>query len=251
MSNRIAKVKDFVNHDAVKDNITNITNNDIRQTEFLFDYSLLTIENEEKDKLKKHEKNLLFHRKQINKATSDMGKTLTEAREVFIKSHSESFVEWYEKLGFSKDQVSVAMNRYQLTIEYPNARENIINLSDIAIKEVVNKKTPPSIKEKVLAGQIITGQQIREERKNSSIAVEKFSKAEAKNNSIAVEKFEEVEEAEIIEKRTLEGVNRHIRKIKTRINEIDLIAVEKDGLLESEIKELADIVERLNKIGVK
>ncbi len=199
MTNRISKVKDFVDHNAVKNNISNITNNDIRQTEFLFDYSLLTIENEDKDKLRKHEKSLLFHRKQINKATADMGRVLTEARDVFIKSHSESFVEWYERLGFSKDQVSVAMNRYQLTVEYPDLRDNIINLSDIAIKEVVNKKTPNSIKEKVLAGQITTGQQIRAERKNSSIAVEKFSKVESKNNSIAIEKFEEVEEAEIIE----------------------------------------------------
>ena len=47
MSNRISKVKDFVDHNAVKDNIANITNNDIRQTEFLFDYALLDIENTE------------------------------------------------------------------------------------------------------------------------------------------------------------------------------------------------------------
>lgn len=213
MSNRISKVKDFVDHNAVKNNIANITNNDIRQTEFLFDYSLLTIENEEKDKLKKHEKNLLFHRKQINKATVDMGKALTEAREVFIKSHSESFVEWYEKLGFSKDQVSVAMNRYQLTIEYPNSRENIINLSDIAIKEVVNKKTPISIKEKVLSGQIVTGQQIREERKNNSIAIEKFYE----------EKKEIIQEAEIVsEKLPYEKFEEVIRQIEKKLSDIEI-----------------------------
>lgn len=217
MSNRISKVKDFVDHNAVKNNIANITNNDIRQTEFLFDYSLLTIENEEKDKLKKHEKNLLFHRKQINKATVDMGKALTEAREVFIKSHSESFVEWYEKLGFSKDQVSVAMNRYQLTIEYPNSRENIINLSDIAIKEVVNKKTPISIKEKVLSGQIVTGQQIREERKNNSIAIEKFSE----------EKKEIIQEAEIVsEKLPYEKFEEVIRQIEKKLSDIEISSLE-------------------------
>lgn len=85
-------------------------------------------------------KNLLFHRKQINKATVDLGKAFVEAREVFIKSHSESFVKWYEKLGFNKDQVGIAMNRFQMTIEYPNAKEVIINLSDVAIKEVTSRK---------------------------------------------------------------------------------------------------------------
>ena len=234
MSNRISKVKDFVDHNAVKNNIANITNNDIRQTEFLFDYSLLTIENEEKDKLKKHEKNLLFHRKQINKATVDMGKALTEAREVFIKSHSESFVEWYEKLGFSKDQVSVAMNRYQLTIEYPNSRENIINLSDIAIKEVVNKKTPISIKEKVLSGQIVTGQQIREERKNNSIAIEKFSE----------EKKEIIQEAEIVsEKLPYEKFEEVIRKIEKKLSDIEISSL--DGNTEDIYNKLKNVLKIL------
>lgn len=252
MSNRISKVKDFVDHNAVKNNISNITNNDIRQTEFLFDYSLLIIENEEKDKLRKHEKSLLFHRKQINKATADMGRVLTEAREVFIKSHSESFVEWYEQLGFSKDQVSVAMNRYQLTVEYPNAKDNIINLSDIAIKELVNKKTPLFIKEKVIEGKIVTGQQIREERKNNSIAIEKFSKVESKNNSIAVEKFEEVEEAELVhERNSIEETQTVLRKLKIKISEIDSYILGHNGIDNESFIKLEKLLNEISEIELK
>lgn len=237
MSNRISRVKDFVDHNAVKNNIANITNNDIRQTEFLFDYALLDIENEEKDKLRKHEKSLLFHKKQINKATADMGRALAEAREVFIKSHSESFVDWYEQLGFSKDQVSVAMNRYQLTVEYPNAKDNIINLSDIAIKELVNKKTPLSIKEKVIEGKIITGQQIREERKN---------------NSIAVEKFEEVEEAELVHKRnSIEETQTVLRKLKIKISEIDSYILGHNGIDNESFIKLEKLLNEISGIELK
>lgn len=237
-SNRIAGVKNFVDHTAVKNNIANITNNDIRQIDFLFDYNLLDIDNLEKEKLKKHEKNLLFHRKQINKATVDMGRAFTEAREVFIKSHSESFVNWYEQLGFNKDQVSVAMNRYQLTVEYPNAKDNIINLSDVAIKEVTNKKTPDYIKEKVISGEIVTGQQIKKERENNSRALEKFPQEE-KNNSKALEKFPEIEEAEIVPKTiSYEKIEKVIRDLEKRITDIEVNSLEGNS---------EDIYEKLKK----
>lgn len=189
MTNRISKVKDFVDHNAVKNNISNITNNDIRQTEFLFDYSLLTIENEDKDKLRKHEKSLLFHRKQINKATADMGRVLTEARDVFIKSHSESFVGWYEKLGFNKDQVSIAMNRYRIALEYPGEKEKVIDFSDRMIIQLSKKDTPKEVLEKALKGELKTSKDIVNE---------------IKNNSSTLEKFSEIEEAEIIEKVSLD-----------------------------------------------
>ena len=233
MTNRISKVKDFVDHNAVKDNIANITNNDIRQTEFLFDYALLDIENVEKEKLKKYEKNLLFHKKQINKATADMGRAFIEAREVFITSHSESFVEWYEKLGFNKDQVSVAMNRYRMTIEYPNAKDVIINLSDVVIKEVSNKKTPDYIKEKVISGEIVTGQQIKEERKNNSKALEKFS-----------EEKEIIQEAEIVsEKLPYEKFEEVIRKIEKKLSDIEISSLE--GNTEEVYKKLKNVLEIL------
>lgn len=252
MPNRISRVKDFVDHNAVKNNIANITNNDIRQTEFLFDYSLLTIENEEKEKLKKYEKNLLFHRKQINKATVDLGKAFVEAREVFIKSHSESFVKWYEKLGFNKDQVGIAMNRFQMTIEYPNAKEVIINLSDVAIKEVTSRKTPLYIKEKVIAGEIVTGQQIKEERKNNSRALEKFSKEESKNNSIAVEKFEEVEEAELVhERNSIEETQMVLRKLKIKISDIDSYILGHNGIDNESFIKLEKLLNEISEIELK
>lgn len=238
MSNRISKVKDFVDHNAVKNNIANITNNDIRQTEFLFDYSLLTIENEEKEKLKKYEKNLLFHRKQINKATVDLGKAFVEAREVFIKSHSESFVKWYEKLGFNKDQVGIAMNRFQMTIEYPNAKEVIINLSDVAIKEVTSRKTPLYIKEKVIAGEIVTGQQIKEERKNNSRALEKFS--------------DNMQEAELVhERNTIDETQTVLRKLKIKISEIDSYILGHNGIDNESFIKLEKLLNEISGIELK
>jgi hypothetical protein len=42
-------------------------------------------------------------------------------------SYSESFIEWYEQLGFNKDQVSIFTKRYQMSIEFPGQKERIIN----------------------------------------------------------------------------------------------------------------------------
>ena len=70
-------------------------------------------------------------------------------------------MKWYEALGLNKDQVSIFMGRYQLTIDYPTAKERILMLSDVAVKETLNKKTDTEVLNKVLSGELSTSQQIK------------------------------------------------------------------------------------------
>jgi hypothetical protein len=130
-------------------------------------------------------KELIFEGKKLGTIAIEIGKKLLEAREVFIKSHNESFIEWYEQLGFNKDQVSIFTKRYQMSIEFPGQKERIVNFSDRMIIQLNKKNTPREIIEKVLRGEIKTTKEVIENRKNISSALEIFS--------------QEIEEAEIVE----------------------------------------------------
>ena len=163
--------------------ISVMTNKSIQVT---FDYSKLqNLEEEEKVKLMEIEKELIFEGKKLGTIAIEIGKKLLEAREVFIKSHNESFIEWYEQLGFNKDQVSIFINRYQMSIEFPAQKEKIINFSDRMIIQLNKKNTSKEIIEKALSGEINTPKEVIEIRKNISSMLEIIP--------------EEIEEAEIIE----------------------------------------------------
>ena len=163
--------------------ISVMTNKSIQVT---FDYSKLqNLEEEEKVKLMEIEKELIFEGKKLGTIAVEIGKKLLEAREVFIKSHNESFIEWYEQLGFNKDQVSIFINRYQMSIEFPAQKEKIINFSDRMIIQLNKKNTSKEIIEKALSGEINTPKEVIEIRKIISSMLEIIP--------------EEIEEAEIIE----------------------------------------------------
>ena len=163
--------------------ISVMTNKSIQVT---FDYSKLqNLVKEEKVKLMEIEKELIFEGKKLGTIAIEIGKKLLEAREVFIKSHNESFIEWYEQLGFNKDQVSVFINRYQMSIEFPAQKEKIINFSDRMIIQLNKKNTSKEIIEKALSGEINTPKEVIEIRKIISSMLEIIP--------------EEIEEAEIIE----------------------------------------------------
>lgn len=161
----------------------------------IFDYSNLELEIQDKDKLISLEKKIVNEGAKIGEIACKIGESLESARTVFKKYSTDendpnSFVSWYFSLGLNKDQVYLFRGRYNLSLEYPNYLNNILSLSNRAVKETINKKTPKELKEKVVKGEIITGKAIVEERKNlDNIKI-----------SSALEKVEsEIIEAEIVE----------------------------------------------------
>ena len=163
---------------SVERAMNSIINNDIREVIINFNYSNLNLDLKDLEELQEHEKALLMQGKSLNRIAIKIGEHLHKAREIFIKSHSESFMEWYEALGLKKDQVSIFMNRFRLTLEYPEAKEKIITLNDRIIKEAINKKNPDNLLERIVSGEITTAEEIRDIRKNNSAGAEIFSKTE-------------------------------------------------------------------------
>ena len=100
--------------------------------------------------------------------------------------------------------------KYKLVLEFPEKEENIINLSDKQILEVVNKKTPEFLKEKILNGEKISAAEIRRERKNISSREEIFFKQ--------IEEAEIIEDYEILIKKEFEEVMEALSKVENNNN---------------------------------
>lgn len=173
--NRIKRKRDNLNKNLVAANeaVTIMTNDDLRLSEINFDYDSLGLANEDKEKLIAYEKELLFQGKRLGEVAYNVGLNLELARNLFKKysdrnkdgDDPESFRYWYTALGLNKDQVYLFSARYKLCLEYPNKKDRLIQLSDRAIKETVNKKTPDEIRLKVFEGDLTTGKEISDARK--------------------------------------------------------------------------------------
>ncbi len=187
--NKLKGMKRVITEDSSVAAMENYISQSIEVQGISFDYSTLSgLEESDIKSLKNCEQALLFEGKKLGTVALEIGKNLIKAREIFIKSHADSFVSWYEALGLSKDQVTVFTSRYKLSVEYPEQKEKILSLSDRVIRETINKKNPENIMERVLSGELKTALDIKKERENNSIMIEKFSDTE------------EIEEAEIVGK---------------------------------------------------
>lgn len=139
--------------------------NQVIAEKLYFDYNKLGIDTDDKNKLITYEKELVYQRRIIGEIALTLGETLEKAKEIFLKNDIDStFVEWYTSLGYNKDQVYLLRGRYKLYLENPNYKERVQNLSDIEIKEVINKATPKTLVYKVLEGEVRTGKGIKEAR---------------------------------------------------------------------------------------
>jgi hypothetical protein len=226
----------------VAEAVSAMTNRDIREMETIFDYNSLKNINElEKMTLEDIEKNLIFHAKSIGKTFVEIGKGLEKAQVIFEKEGTESFMKWYKALGLDKDKVYLYINRYKLTKEYPEKKNLIVDLSDKEVKEVINKKTSQGIKEKVLSGELRTAKAIKQAREieiNKSV-IEKTEKAP-----------EEIEEGEIIETRHFFDANDTLRKLKSKISDLEIAVIELDGLKKSDLDKLQEALKLVNSLSL-
>ena len=212
---RVNKFANMVMREAPIENskevMKELVHHEIKNSELRFDYSKLKINDEYREELIGIERELKHHQDRFRDLSIDMGRALSNAREIFIKSHSESFIEWYESLGFNKSQVSALVNKYKLLVDYPAKEKNIVILTDKQVLEITNKKTPEYIKERIiLQGENISAAEIRRERKNISSREEIFFKQ--------IEEAEIIEDYEILIKKEFEEVMEALSKVENNNN---------------------------------
>lgn len=181
--NRVKNRQKSDNTQEASNAINIMTNKEIRESSTKFNYSaLVNISDKDKEKLQSIEKELLYYGKNLGEIAWNIGKALNEAKEIFEVEDDKSFMGWYSNLGLTKDQVSVFSGRYRLSLEHPQAKERILSLSDVAIKETINRKTPEIIKEKVFSGEITTAKQIKDARKETSNIVSDIEEIQVISN---------------------------------------------------------------------
>ena len=117
-------------------------------------------------------------------------------------------MEWYQALGFSKDQVYLLRGRYRLSLEHPSHKTVIADLSGKEVKELINKKVEKDQVERVLSAGIRTAPGIK------------------KAISAAVEIEDDVMDAEVVESEK--------EKLLKKLSELD----SKINRLEEELREL-------------
>ena len=199
----------------------------------IFDYSILDIDSDDKESLISLEKNIVTEGKKIGEIAYKIGKSLEDARLVFKKYSTEendpqSFVNWYYTLGLNKDQAYLFRGRYRLAETYPDYINNILTLSDRAIKETIHKKTPEELKEKIVIGELTSGKAIVEQRTN---LIKMHISSTARNSEIEVLEAEVIESQETIRKRLLSDLEfkkrdkrereKNLKKLDNEIKDIE------------------------------
>lgn len=182
----------------------------VNSIESKFDYDSLNISIEDKEDLKNYEREVLYQKGRMIESALITGEYLEKARELFNRYGEEnnSYMEWYQALGFSKDQVYLLRGRYRLSLEHPSHKTIIADLSGKEVKELINKKVEKEQVERVLSYGIRTAPEIK------------------KAISTAAEIESDVMDAEIVETEK--------DKMLKKLSEID----SKINRLEEELREL-------------
>ena len=182
----------------------------VNSIESKFDYDSLNISIEDKEDLKNYEREVLYQKGRMIESALITGEYLEKARELFNRYGEEnnSYMEWYQALGFSKDQVYLLRGRYRLSLEHPSHKTIIADLSGKEVKELINKKVQKEQVERVLSSGIRTAPEIK------------------KAISTAAEIESDVMDAEIVETEK--------DKMLKKLSEID----SKINRLEEELREL-------------
>lgn len=173
-----------------------------------YDYNKLeNFSDDDKNQLIIFEKSIITKKENISSLALQIGQNLEEARKLFDRysENPSSYMEWYQALGFNKDQVSLLRGRYKLSLSYPQYNNLISDFSDREVKALVNKKVNVRILENILSSGIRTDKEIRK----------------------AISSMLEIEDAEIVEESEKD-------KLVSRLSEVEA----KIRKLEEELKEL-------------
>ena len=124
--NRLKNRKKSFHEDTANEAIATMTNHELRMSIIGFNYDELSISSEDKALLISCEKELSFQGKQLGNISYIVGENLFKAKQVFkkyadrnLENDPQTFVNWYEKLGLSKDQAYLLLGIYVLAIHFP------------------------------------------------------------------------------------------------------------------------------------
>lgn len=178
------------------------TTKELVTSQLLFDYS--TLENFSQDDVRELiniEKEITINKNEIGRLAIETGRMLEEARGLFNRysENPQSYMEWYQALGFNKDQVTLLRGRYNISLEYPQYQKLLGELSGREVRELINKKVPREAIEKVLSSGVRTAPAIKK----------------------AISNMLEIEDAEIVEETEKDKMVSRLSEVEAKIRKLE------------------------------
>lgn len=178
------------------------TTKELVTSQLLFDYS--TLENFSQEDIKElinFEKEITINKNEIGRLAIETGRMLEEARGLFNRysENPQSYMEWYQALGFNKDQVTLLRGRYNISLEYPQHQKLLGELSGREVRELINKKVPREAIEKVLSSGVRTAPAIKK----------------------AISNMLEIEDAEIVEETEKDKMVSRLSEVEAKIRKLE------------------------------
>lgn len=149
-----------------------------------FDYS--EINEDDKEELINLEALVINKKHEIVNSVIELGDILYQANNKLANYKNGKFMEWYSNLGLNKDEVSVALKRYSVFLEYPEKKDLIAEMPVRTVKALTKeslKENPilfEEVLEKTLNNEFKTSKEINDYI--SSHSANKSSKEETENH---------------------------------------------------------------------
>lgn len=199
-----------------------------------FDFSKYEISEEDKLFILEKEKKLKQGFKKNGEILYELCKDLYE---ISLKLKKEnSFMEWYKSCGLSKDRVSLMLKRWSIYYEFPNKKEYISSLSELAIKYLTQKEISLDDRLVIIEKEITNAEEIRFilepiREKNH------FDFTPFKQRFFDFKKMERLKEKlPNIESKDFEQLKENLELYKKQLKELEKLIQEKEKSLENKDK---------------
>lgn len=107
-----------------------------------FNFKEFNISLEDIENIKTNEKILIQNGVKYSDSEYEICLAIHKVSQTFKKYENQSFMEWYKRLGLSKDKISEFLKRAELYLSYPKQKAFISTLSGRSIKILTHKLIP-------------------------------------------------------------------------------------------------------------
>lgn len=150
-----------------------------------FDFESFEIDSETKKFIELREEKIVNSFKKYSLSKFELCTALAEVKTKLFEK-GDSFMAWYENLGFTKDKVSELLKTYELYIQAPHLKDYISSLSGLAVRILTNKNVNPQLALELMEKGIKNTSELKElliENKQEDYDQELQEKVVEKNNN--------------------------------------------------------------------
>lgn len=206
---------------------------ELKEEEFKssFDFESFEISEEDKKFIIEKEKRLSKNFKKNGEILFELCQDLFQVSEKLKKDGS--FMAWYTACGLSKDTVSCLLKRYSVYYEFPDAKEFVSSLSDLAIKYMTNKYISLDDRLMIINKNITNAEEIKE-------LLEPLKEENIKEFTPVKKRFFDFKKLESLKKkvpslksRDYEQFKQNLELYKKQIKELEILMKEKEKMEEN------------------